>query len=174
MTAPPQTHLAANDCCPLLDLQPGILELIATFVDGKTSMRLACTALRDAVNMITTSITYTNLDIPLIMPVELFSMCPGIKRVDVSRTNLKDVRPLAACVGLQTLDCSATYVTDLAPLAACTGLQTLYCTVTGVRDLTPLMACASLQHVFCPEEISKAAKEALMFAVPSCDVIQTS
>ena len=72
-----------------------------------------------------------------------------LARLDVSRTQVADLAPLASLTALQSLDCSHTQVADLTPLAGLTALQSLGFSFTKVANLTPLASLTALQGLDC-------------------------
>ena len=70
-----------------------------------------------------------------------------LQRLDLDRTTVDDLTPLARLKGLQSLSLNDTKVDDLTPLASLTGLQSLSLNDTTVDDLTPLDSLRGLQHL---------------------------
>ena len=69
----------------------------------------------------------------------------GIRWLDLSRTRIDDIAPLADLIELQSLSLWGTTVSDLTPLANLTALQRLDLDGTLVSDLTPLSNLIGLQ-----------------------------
>ena len=63
------------------------------------------------------------------------------------RSDLSDLRPLAALTALQSLGLRNTQVSDVTPLGALTALQSLDLRDTQVSDVTPLGALTALQSL---------------------------
>ena len=63
------------------------------------------------------------------------------------RSDLSDLRPLAALTALQSLNLRDTRVSDVTPLGALTALQSLTLNDTQVSDVTPLGALTALQSL---------------------------
>ena len=59
-------------------------------------------------------------------------------RLDLGRTPVSDLRPLAALVNITELQLDETEVSDLSPLSKMTKLQILQMKKTRVSDLSPL------------------------------------
>ncbi len=68
-----------------------------------------------------------------------------LKRLDLNRTQVADLSPLAGMVEMQTLYLNDTQVTDLSPLAELAAMQTLSLNNTNVADLSPLTGLTSLK-----------------------------
>jgi len=77
------------------------------------------------------------------LPPEIADLS-ALRRLDLDKTRITDLQPLAALTGLTTLRLNNTQVTDLRPLAALTGLTTLYLNNTRISDLQPLAALTGL------------------------------
>ncbi|MCB6177185.1 hypothetical protein LHP98_03455 [Rhodobacter sp. Har01] len=69
----------------------------------------------------------------------------GLSEIDLSRTAVADLAPLASLTALRSLWLNQTAVADLAPLAGLTALQTLRLDQTAVADLAPLAGLTALQ-----------------------------
>ena len=72
-----------------------------------------------------------------------FAPADGIR----GRTELSDLRPLAALTALQSLNLTYTLVRDVTPLGALTVLQSLDLTGTRVSDVRPLGALTALKSL---------------------------
>lgn len=79
------------------------------------------------------------------IPAEIGAL-DKLRTLDLDKTRVSDLTPLAALTGLQRLWLNHTGVTDLAPLAALTGLQLLRLDQTGVTDLAPLAGAGQAGH----------------------------
>ncbi|MDH3671763.1 MAG: TIR domain-containing protein, partial [Gammaproteobacteria bacterium] len=77
--------------------------------------------------------------------VPLLRAVRTISGLNVNRTQVSDLAPLAKLTGLQTLDLSSTDVSGLAPVSKLTGLQTLVLSNTPVSDLAPVSKLTGLQ-----------------------------
>ena len=80
------------------------------------------------------------------IPEEIATL-KGLRSVELDKTKVSDLTPLAALTGLQTLWLNQTGVSDLAPLAALTWLQDLRLDQTGVSDLGPIAALTGLKNL---------------------------
>jgi hypothetical protein len=72
----------------------------------------------------------------------------GIPRLNIDRTWVSDLSPLARLTALQHLSIELTAVSDLSPLARLTGLTTLQLRPTRPIDLSPLVALTRLRDVY--------------------------
>ena len=75
----------------------------------------------------------------------LAESCPRLTRLDLPRTDLAELSPLARLKELQLLGLTNTQVQDLSPLAGLSRLQFLSLNNTQVRDLSPLAGLKELQ-----------------------------
>ncbi len=73
---------------------------------------------------------------------------PWITELDLRKTALADLAPLAGLANLQTLLLNGTRVADLAPMAGLANLQTLQLSGTQVADLAPLAGLAKLHTLW--------------------------
>ncbi|HZH77038.1 MAG TPA: leucine-rich repeat domain-containing protein, partial [Archangium sp.] len=72
----------------------------------------------------------------------------SLQSLNLSGTQVQDLKPLAALSSLQSLNLRGTQVQDLKPLAALTSLQSLDLRGTQVQDLKHLEALASLKSLY--------------------------
>ena len=80
-----------------------------------------------------------------IRSADRFAALIGLRKLNLSKTAIWDVTPLARLTALQTLDLSGTRLRDATPLAGLTALQTLNLAGTQVSDATPLAGLTALQ-----------------------------
>ena len=78
------------------------------------------------------------------LPEEIRALT-ALRALDLNKTQVSDLTPLASLTALQSLSCRSTQVSDLTPLASLTALQTLNCRSTQVSDLAPLAGLTALQ-----------------------------
>ena len=70
-----------------------------------------------------------------------------IRRIDLSKTRIDDLAPLADLVGLQWLSLADTAASDLVPLSKLTKLQSLGLSGTPVSDISPLSKLTALESL---------------------------
>ncbi len=80
--------------------------------------------------------------------IQCLEQVESLRYLDLRRTGVSDVGPLAALTNLQWLDLTVTGVSDVGPLAALTNLRRLDLDGTGVSDVGPLAALTKLQRLF--------------------------
>ena len=91
--------------------------------------------------------------------------------LDLFRTNVSDLAPLAWLKGLRKLHLSFTKVSDLAPLAGLTGLHTLYLSFTKVSDLAPLAGLTGLHTLYLiGTKVSEASVAELRRILPNLSI----
>jgi hypothetical protein len=71
----------------------------------------------------------------------------ALQSLNLMRTRVSDLAPLASLTALQSLNLMGTQVSDLAPLAGLTALQSLNLMRTRVSDLAPLASLTALQSL---------------------------
>jgi hypothetical protein len=71
--------------------------------------------------------------------------CQALHTLNLERTQVSDVSPLASCQALHTLNLERTQVSDVSPLASCQSLHTLELNYAQVSDVSPLASCQSLE-----------------------------
>lgn len=76
--------------------------------------------------------------------VESLAACKALKYLDLRRTEVSDLRPLAGLAGLDWLLLSGTRVADLEPLGGATALTQLFVDYTRVSSLRPLVDLSAL------------------------------
>ena len=78
----------------------------------------------------------------------LAKTCPRLTRLDLLRTDLAELSPLAGLKALQALGLDNTQVRELSPLAGLKELQLLSLANTQVRELSPLAGLEQLQMLW--------------------------
>ena len=90
------------------------------------------------------------------------------------RSDLSDLRPLAALTALQTLNLTRTQVGDVTPLATLTALQSLNLGSTTVSDVTPLATLTALQSLdLSGTKVSDVTSLGALNALQSLDLTNT-
>jgi hypothetical protein len=130
------------------------LEVIATArKDGDTIISFDAEPFR-ALNRIppelaeVPGLTILDLDKTAITDLAPLAAMTRLQRLYLNQTDITDLAPLAGMTGLQTLSVDQTAITDLAPLAGMTGLQRLSLNKTAITDLAPLAGMTGLQSLF--------------------------
>ncbi len=73
---------------------------------------------------------------------------PGLERLSLNGTQIRNLQPLAKLANLNWLDLNGTQVQDLQPLAKLANLNWLYLNGTQVQDLQPLAKLANLNGLY--------------------------
>ena len=71
----------------------------------------------------------------------------NLTRLDLAKTPVRDIAPLARLGNLAELNLSDTFVTDFRPLASCRSLRVLSLDRTGISDLSFLTGLISLERL---------------------------
>jgi internalin A len=93
-----------------------------------------------------------DLDLSGLALVELplgISLLGELTQLDISRTAVSDLSPVASLSALKSLDCSGTQIIELSPLYSLSSLQSLECAGTQLADLSPLASISALKSLDC-------------------------
>jgi internalin A len=82
------------------------------------------------------------------LPPEMQDLA-SLKKLDCSRTQVRDLELLRGHTGLQILNCHSTQVSELEPLRCLNRLRKLDISASKVSDLEPLLSLTSLQNLNC-------------------------
>ena len=91
------------------------------------------------------------LTIPSLQPVNCFSACAHIKRLDLSKSSISSLKEIGVCLELEDLDCSNCYLKSLEGISLCLNLKRLVCRSNFIWSLEPLRGCSSLEVLDCSE-----------------------
>lgn len=101
----------------------------------------------------------------------------GAKTLNLNRTEIIDLAPLAELENLQDISCQSLKVIDLSPLMKLVGLQKVDLSFTRVSDLSPLAGLINLREIKCyyteVSDLSPLAK-LLNLQVLKCNSIPVS
>ena len=78
---------------------------------------------------------------------QLIATMQNLKTLNLSETNITDIKTLASLTSLQELYLNGTKVTDVSTLASLTSLQTLNLSATYITDISALASLTSLKKL---------------------------
>jgi Leucine-rich repeat (LRR) protein len=100
--------------------------------------------------------------------------CKSLHTLALSNTRVRNVSALASCKSLHTLDLSNTRVRNVSALASCKSLHTLHLRGTQVSDVSALASCESLHSLHLREtQVSDVSALALFQSLHTLDLAHT-
>ena len=95
----------------------------------------------------------------------------GSTELDLSKSKITDITPLAGLTDLKRLDLSDSPITDITPLAELTNLELLVLSEIPITDITPLAGLTKLRGLnLINNPIPDDQKEMLKKALPNCQI----
>ena len=133
-----------------IDEIAGVWELLHIPFSAAVAAASRSAADRDEPKLALPEVLRNRLALALDKPADALTSADLLKvtDLDLSKTNISDLSPLAGMSGLTTLDLWGTRVSDLSPLAGLSGLTSLVLYNTRVSDLSPLAGLAKLKVLF--------------------------
>lgn len=116
-------------------------------------------------------VTHLDLDRTSVTDLTPLAGLANLVSLNLNGTPVADLAPLAGLANLQLLTLDGTQVADLAPLAGLAKLQILYLGGTPVSDLSPLAKLAKLQILYLAgTQVSDEQIATLQAALPKLEI----
>lgn len=145
---PPAAPVAPRTPAPF-EVDPSNVELLDSSLDRTDPLAALVPVARDPVSVAPPTVPITEL--PEGAPHEVvaasLARIDGLRHLNLGRSGLRDLQPLAHLRNVERLDLYDTAVSDLRPLAAMTTLAALDLRTTPVVDVTPLSGLKILKHL---------------------------
>lgn len=113
--------------------------------EDSLSYKALAAALDNGGQEITQSLNLSGCKSADLRPLKLW---PDLKYLDISNTQVNNLRPLEDFTQLEKLVLDSTHVSDFAVLTKLTELKMLSCSNTAVANLTPLEGLLKLEHLY--------------------------